>query len=317
MLILSRTSVVTLGLLFGFLAGCNGGGGDDDVGSCQAGTEFCECLGGSVCEGSLVCNGGFCVSGSGTDGTDVDTTAGTGDTGMMEPGGPEIVDFGTNVNTLTEGESVIFTATVIDPDGPDDLQGGSLKSPDDAITYGAFNDNGDGTYSIAVSWAEMNQAQSIDFDGTGMRTFKVVFFDNMGKSASQQTVITFTCESSGCAVDGVCPDIQNDSNHCGTCGNVCQFVDGDGGCVAGECAPSWGECVVSQDPPVGCDQICASQGYPGCGQCGQQDLAVLWYESTSDCEALQPIYVPELGTCGQTPYTKHNAVYRCCCQSKN
>lgn len=299
-----------LGALLGLTLGCNGGGSDDEAGSCQPGTQYCECLGGTVCEGTLVCEGGYCVAG-----TDTDTT----DTGMMVPGGPEIVDFGTNVSTLTQNENVIFTATVIDVDGPDDLQGGSLKSPDDSITYGAFNDNGDGTYSITVSWSEMHQAQKIEFDGSDERTFKAVFFDNEGLSASREVIITFTC-AGGCAFDGTCPDTQNDNNHCGSCGNICQIYSTPskdyGVCVEGACTPTFGECVAASDPLVSCAEVCVAQGYPGCGSCSDFDLAAFWYPALQYCEIDSP-WDATSGNCGIEPDFLISDYYRCCCEAKN
>lgn len=40
-----------------------------ETGSCQPGTEFCTCLGGSVCEGDLACVMGYCVAPGSSDGT--------------------------------------------------------------------------------------------------------------------------------------------------------------------------------------------------------------------------------------------------------
>jgi hypothetical protein len=309
--VLSRGFLVAVGVLFGFL-GCKDAD-SDDVGSCQPGTEYCGCLGGTICEGALICQGGFCLDGADTD-ADTDSMdtgeAGTGETGTMEAGGPEIVDLGTNVNTLTEGESIVFTATVIDPDGPDDLQGGSLKSSDDAITYGAFNDNGNGTFSISLSWAEMHQAEAIAFDGSGLRTFKAVFFDNMGHSASEQTDITLTCEG-GCAVDGTCPDTQNDSNHCGACGNICTVFHDDGGCVDGACTPTWSGCYPD-DVLIPCTTICENEGSEGCALCGPQSLSVIWFGVPQDC-ADGVTWDAEVGWCQTQPDASLSSYYRCCC----
>lgn len=229
-------------------------------------------------------------------------------------GGPQIIDFGTNVKMLTEGQSVVFTATVIDPDGPDDIQGGSLKSADGSITYGAFNDNGDGTYGLTVSWAELHQAQAIEFSGAEMRVFRGQFFDNDGKSATQQATITLTC-AGGCAVDGKCPDTQTDDDHCGTCGKVCKVTDGYGGCAAGKCQPHLSECVVPANPPQKCSQVCAAQGFPGCGECGLDGVTVVTYVFLDECQDFQE-FGGSTQACDAVPVDGF-LHYRCCCASKN
>lgn len=322
----------TLALIFA-LAGFNGfaacnsdGGGSPD---CQPGTEFCECLGGTTCSGGLTCTNGFCVvpgSGSATgseDATNTDGGMSTGDgdatasaddaSGGMEEGGPSIVDFGTNVASITEGETVIFTATVIDPDGPADIQGGSLKSADGAINYGAFDDQGDGTYSFPLSWAAAHQALPLEFVGMETRTFRVEFFDNTGKLAWQTTDIGFTC-AGGCAWDGTCPDTQTDDEHCGTCGNACEIDEYDfGHCEAGACTPRMSQCVMGAADPASCDEVCNAQGET-CSPvgCGDDNLTLIEYFD-SDCNDSEYIYFfDELCTYPNEPLTFGN--YRCCCE---
>jgi hypothetical protein len=46
-------------------------------------------------------------------------------------------------------ESITFTAVLTDPDGIDDLIGGSLTNADGSIQYGAFVTSGqEGSYSL-------------------------------------------------------------------------------------------------------------------------------------------------------------------------
>lgn len=51
-------------------------------------------------------------------------------------GGPVFLSFSTNVGKITQGESVTFTALLTDPDGVDDIVGGSLLSENEKLTSG-------------------------------------------------------------------------------------------------------------------------------------------------------------------------------------
>jgi hypothetical protein len=251
---------------------------------------------------------------------DGDTATGDGDGDTTGPSGgpPMIVDFGTNVTSITEGESVVFTATVIDPDGPDDVQGGSLKSQDGAINYGGFADQGNGTYSIEISWSQINQTDTLEFDGMETRTFRAEFFDNMANSASEMTDIDFTC-AGGCAWDGTCPDTQNDDDHCGTCGHACTVIWDDGHCAAGACGPTYSECAVMADPPVNCTQVCGARGQ-ACSEdgCGDGGVHVVWFSDQGQCENLNAASGGVYLTCTTAPTSVVGAVgvtnYRCCCE---
>ena len=54
-------------------------------------------------------------------------------TNPPDPSAPRFLTFGTNVTSIGWGGAVTFTAVLTDPDGIDDLIGGSLTSPDGAI----------------------------------------------------------------------------------------------------------------------------------------------------------------------------------------
>lgn len=209
------------------------------------------------------------------DTADDDDTAETGsdaETGAVEPGGPEIIDFGTNRAEMTPGDMLTFTATVIDPDGPDDIQGGSLKTPDESRTYGAFTDLGNGTYELMIDWYEIHGAEPIEFDAPMPRTFLAVFFDNTGKHHARAIDITLTCgdvedgegnplQMSAC--DGQCESTAFSTEHCGQCNNPCE------NCAEGECFESqWSECGPT-DIQGSCDEICVALGgwCPQFGNC--------------------------------------------------
>ena len=63
-------------------------------------------------------------------------------------GAPVLLSLQTNVPKITAGESVTFTAILTDPDGVDDIVGGTLSDTTGSIGYGPFVAAGQpGTYS--------------------------------------------------------------------------------------------------------------------------------------------------------------------------
>jgi len=231
-----------------------------------------------------------------------------GSTSMPAPGAPVFLSLQTNVSKITAGESVTFTAVLTDPDGVDDIVGGTLSDPTGMIGYGPFVAAGqEGTYSITVSWDAMQQAESIYFEGMdGMREFRAEFFDQAANKVSKDVSLTLTC-AEGSACEGVCIDITMDGNHCGMCGMVCA-----GGCDNGKCAPSWSECVGFQEGYETCDQICAVSGET-CVENGCGGNTVRAYGLESDCEKGQLAIVgPE--PCDNVQMWPPNAsVIQCCC----
>lgn len=222
------------------------------------------------CPGSAACEGGVCVEaddqGSGAGGApSTAATAGAGGgasgttgTGMSEPDGPKFLSFATNVASLTEGGTVTFTAILTDPQGIDDLIGGSLKSQGQA-TYGAFITSGqEGAYEMTLSWDAIGQLQPIEFASGSdeERAFVAEFFDEAGHVATSTRILTLTCDGLA-SCDGVCTDTQNDPSNCGACAYSCPA---DFGCFLGRCAALD---VCTDLPPNGaitCDGICASKG---------------------------------------------------------
>jgi hypothetical protein len=88
-------------------------------------------------------------------------------TSAQVPGAPVFLSLQTNASSLTAGESITFTAVLIDPDGVDDIVGGTLSDLTGMIGYGPFVAAGQpGTYSIMVSWDAMHQAEPIEFENT-------------------------------------------------------------------------------------------------------------------------------------------------------
>lgn len=73
-----------------------------------------------------------------------------------------IINLQTNVTKITVGETVLFTAVLTDPDGLDDIVGGTLSDQTGMIGYGPFMAAGQpGTCSISLAWEAMHQAESL------------------------------------------------------------------------------------------------------------------------------------------------------------
>ncbi len=171
---------------------------------------------------------------------------------------PRVLSFDTNVTQITEGQSVIFTVVVTDPDGIDDLIGGSLKDAVNGQTYGAFSTSAsEGAYSLTVSWNDIHLIRAINFLAPITRTFNAVFYDQSGNTASDSKGITLACGSDG-ACDGACTDLDS-PNDCGGCDITCRY---DQVCSSRNCRCPSGEAE--------CSGLCrdTSDDDNHCGQCG-------------------------------------------------
>lgn len=129
-----RSSIALAGVL-GLIAGACGDDGTNqgptdttaETGSCQPGTEYCTCLGGSVCEGDLSCVMDYCVtpgsngtgSTSGPGSTSGDT-ADSGSTTAQSTTGPSSGD--TTQGIGSTGDSGTTTGGAADPFGCDRLE---------------------------------------------------------------------------------------------------------------------------------------------------------------------------------------------------
>lgn len=215
---------------------------------------------------------------TGTGGSDSTPTSGDSTTAPVE-GAPVIISLQTNVSKITAGESVIFTAVLTDPDGVDDIVGGTLSDASGQIGYGPFVAAGqEGTYSISLSWEAMHQAEAIQFEGMDLgRVFRAEFYDQGANKVQQDVDLTLTC-ADGSACDGVCTDIMANAEHCGACSAVCE-----GGCKGGQCAPKWGGCINPDSGIDTCDAYCASIG-EGCVENGcEGDATTKTFANMFDC----------------------------------
>lgn len=191
---------------------------------------------GAVASGDPPTGGG--TSGSepsgGTSASSTTTTgASTAATTSSDPGAPQIISFSTNVTTITDGESVTFSAVVTDPDGIDDLIGGTIENETGAV-FGSFTTTAqEGAYSLSLSWAQIDQVETIEFPvgGGPSRTFVARFFDQSALETVAEVAIELSCEGLA-ACDGTCVDTQDSPNHCGGCGIECETGRD---CCSGSC----------------------------------------------------------------------------------
>ncbi|MFN7146625.1 MAG: hypothetical protein ACK4YP_22820 [Myxococcota bacterium] len=172
--------------------------------------------------------------------------------GKSSPDAPEIVQFTADAATVDESGSVTFSAVVTDPNGVDDVIGGTLGNGDGA-TYGAFATSGDaGTYALTLSWDEISETEAFVFEGSDTRSFVATFFDQEGHEATASVTVAFTC-STGAACDGACVNLRTDEDNCGSCGNSCDA------CSNGACA-AWEWTCFDPDDGDTCDALCDGIG---------------------------------------------------------
>jgi len=136
------------------------------------------------------------------------------------------LSFGTSTPSITENKAVTFTAVLTDPDGIDDLIGGSLTNADATIQYGAFATSGqEGAYSLALSWDAINQADAIMFKQSESRMFIAVFFDSTGHRVQATASLQLTCDGK-LACEGHCrTDCDAQSMTAQSCDTICAEHD--------------------------------------------------------------------------------------------
>lgn len=225
------------------------------------------------------------------------------------PGGPKIVSFATNSSSITEGENVLFTASVTHPDGEESISGGNLNTPDGLVTYGPFTSVGGGNYSVEIRWNQIHDVSPIVFEDQEIRTFQAHFHDLEGRSATRTVDLTLTCDGN-VACDATCVDLRIDVINCGGCGNNCSIRDGIGGCESGACLPTLSECFDVSDFST-CEDYCSSIG-ESCAEssCGGRtldihvgwDLCEEYRQRATNSDPCTTIIPTDLGN-----------IIRCCC----
>ncbi len=291
--------------------------------SSQEPTPLSACATDNDCKGTRVCEKGACVEPGGAGGkasttTSSAATTGSGGsggsaavtsssssasattgTGMTQDGGPTFLSFGTNVTTVHEGDTVVFTAILTDPQGVDDVIGGSLKAANGSA-YGAFATSGqEGAYQMSLTWQQIQQVAAFTFPygGSESRTFTATFFDQGGHMATATVTLKFTCSNGGERCGAVCYDTQTDPNHCGTC----DPTSCGGGCMNGGCLSA---CQIA-GTGASCDLYCANINKTCTTKCGAGAYVTKLNNTCSG--ALTPL------TCDSTFFNSTQSV-KCCCE---
>jgi len=178
------------------------------------------------------------LAGCGSSGGGGDDTA--PDASSSSPDAPRILTLDTNISVVHEHDPLVITAVVTDPNGIDDLIGGTLLDPDTGSSYGAFATSAaEGAYSIQLDWGAIDLVRGIDAPVTGAaRVFRARFYDVAGHTADGEATVTVQCERDGLAAcSGDCVDLLTSSDHCGACDTPvpagAQCEDGHPGCVQG------------------------------------------------------------------------------------
>lgn len=129
------------------------------------------------------------------------------DSGVIgEPGGPVLLSVTTNVDRLTEGQSVRFVVLATHPGGLANLVGGKLSTPDGTKTYGAFTADQQGTYSLDLTWDQIDivAKAAVPSGGVEPRKLHVEVFDTEGRKAEKAVSLSLFCPAGSGTVDGRC-----------------------------------------------------------------------------------------------------------------
>jgi hypothetical protein len=225
-----------------------------------------------------------------------------------EPGGPTITTLTTPSPSITEGERVTFTAIVADPDGVDDIAGGTLSLQGVTAPLGAFVQQAGGTYTIDVTWAQIAAARPIEFTADETRTFRAEFIDSDSRRGSRDATLVLTCGGDA-ACDSTCVDLQENAEYCGSCERSCRVGGASGSCSGGECAPAFTDCLETTQYAT-CDAACEALG-ESCADCG--GTPGLYYRSRRDCSS--SIAAGPVLSCDAAIVPDNGDQVRCCCTS--
>lgn len=229
------------------------------------------------------------------------------DASVPESSAPIILTFGTDVTSVGPDQSVRFVALVTHPNGLDKLVGGRLIDPAGTVNYGAFVADNQGSYSLDVSWDQMNAAIPITFDVSASRTLVGEFFDQGGHSTSRSTSVALTCNGKT-ACSGQCVDLQTDQNHCGRCDTKLPPIES---CHGGLPVNEWSPCITASASATSCTDYCTQQGYHCGDRCGtghMQSVKVFGDNAACPADGAGTEFAMSCGTGLPAGF-----LVRCCC----
>ena len=249
--------------------GCNATCDGFDTSSCSNQSCTPDCVG-LECGPDPVCGQscGTCAPGTCQSGSCVEASS----------DGPTIVQFASNRTVLTEDGSLLLSAIVTDPQGVDDVIGGTLESPTGAVYASFATSASEGSYSATLTWSLINQVDTIQFATSDEIVLVAKFFDQAANATSATLTITLECSEAGeSACDATCIDLETNLDNCGACERACTE---NGTCSAGECA-----CTTNDQCLLGTicrNEICV----PGCRDNSECDAGSFCDEGTcrSGCQ---------------------------------
>lgn len=199
-----------------------------------------------------------------------------GDLPPDDPQGPTFLTFASDDTAYTVAEMITISAIVTDPDGIDDVVGGSLLIiGDDAVerTLGTFATSAqEGAYALTVSASTLLEAtrrtdEAMDHRPTADIVVRATFYDQAGHQARRELTIAVACVIDGDVadygyfgyiIDGAC--VQEPAYYCACIGDAC----GPGGDGYYSCtADGSGEYTMNQV----CDMLDLSCGSCQYGSC--------------------------------------------------
>jgi Cys-rich repeat protein len=257
---------------------CARDGDCDDGDFCENG-ECVECLDDRDCAAGEICDDNTC---------EPDEGGGEGEGEAPpppppDPEAPRFLDMSSNRTSMSQDDVLVISVVVTDPQGIDNVIGGTLLDPTSNATFGSFATSAaEGSYEIEVTWNEINEVRALTFSAPQQRTFRARFFDADGNESAQDIMVQMTCGQEP-ACNGFCASLEcNDScvsqlrdgtgsfGFCGACNQVC----GDAGqCEGGTAASGFGASCVCEEVPAqvdSCDGQCTFLSDDGnCGTCGR------------------------------------------------
>lgn len=167
----------------------------------------------------------------------------------MTPGKLRLLSLGSNVMSLTMGESARFSALLTHTDGSEKIVGGQISSSDGKIKYGTFiNDGRPGSFSLELSWTAINQAAQASFAMEEQRQFLVEFYDTNGEKLTQTVPLRLHCNGDPACkgqclkTANLCPNSTTEICVAGQCVNGCYIDNGLRTPGATNPDPNYGSC---------------------------------------------------------------------------
>ena len=173
------------------------------------------------------------------------TTVGAGGGGAGTPNSAPTVSLSVAPATINEEGSATFRAVVTDPDGAQDIQGGVLRDEMGSVTYGSLARAADGSYSLTITWDQLNAVAPITFTAPHGVVFEAQFSDSADHVGTARATLMLSC-SNGCgATNGICG-----------CGSICMIdctTISTPDCLLSVCNDGMyqgviGECVIIEAP---------------------------------------------------------------------